>query len=353
MTGSTYVFQAVPILLECEERLRRTLEIFSSARRQQQRCSVLTDLQTSLSHTDRLLRYHLLVLLEQETDVTTTRDYVTASTADILAALQDDNAAVDIMRRRRHGHVVGGGHYNPQEAVHDQHYFDCTRRSALDTLLFRLTVALQIALVRINDVHRTFASRRLEKESDHTQTSRLITIGSIGLGMGLTTGILFVSQKKNIFSSFQGVVVTNNSTLVKAAVGGSLVLVVTSLQGWLVDAFFLHKVSRSSHDIRSWNDQWIHCHSLSPSRLDNPLASRVLGRQDPLENDVRRQEMLGLDEKSRLLIEYTMQHIRKSSFWMSQGEMVSDNDWLYQLVDAPSMSVGSDTPSIPFHWRHW
>ncbi|KAL3913854.1 MAG: hypothetical protein SGARI_000444 [Bacillariaceae sp.] len=238
---------------------------------------------------------------------------------------------------------AGNHHRNPQEpcdsGARQTFYDNVTSKTAVDTLLFRLIVALELLEVRIDDAHFVMVGRRMAKqqqnqEHHHQQQQHQVLVlheesietstrhfSNLLLVLGLAAGAGFVTMRNK-----EGRMPTAAPTMLLAAKStGAAALAWLSWKGaskyWMAD-----KIIRSADALKDWASQWELIHSRR--RRNQPMyQQRTTVRTTTSQtaannnNNMSMEELLGIDEKSRQLIEHAMKHGRKTYFWRSTGEI--------------------------------
>lgn len=377
---SHYIFQAVPLVDECRERLQRTIEKVTFGRN-----DALLQLKDSLVSTDQLLKAYLLTLLEHERNGDLSllslpswsqkeannpigpasiisplhveddglRCSGVSSSAHLMEILQrviqerhqqTHFGPINVGTNRRHlqRHPLQPCPRNPQDPTpREKQPFGSTRRSAVDTLLFHLIVALQLLLVRIDDAHYVITGHAIDEGAGlHHETKahvRYVRIGFVCAGAGFATSLL--AQKygnERVRTPLLGATSRNDNRqllVATAKVGASflgLALLNRTMKGyWMTD-----KICRSNAELLEWNLQWELIHRTPTSSVVGNLYNRDSSSNGRLLQDLqhpwqqspntesRNEEFLDLDDKSRMLIEYAMKHSHRTSyFWRSQGEI--------------------------------
>jgi len=304
---SHYLFQVVPLFLECQGNLKLTLSRihFSPGRYES-----LYRLQKSLLATQELL-YHYLFEILRNTDSghPLLAETSGCKTGDMLRVLQylkqmasNDNNADDMdgfvsIGPRRRSFPCG---LNPQDAtIYSNHR---QSQGAESQLLFRLIVIFQLLLVRIDDAHSVITGYRIEQENRenavaHRQSRYLLP--SLGLCCLGAVGFL---RPRTQFSWRD----TSAKQLLQHSVKlGSSLLGFVLLKSFLHVCWMTDKILRSNMDLLEWNHQWELIHCVGPRIQESPPPSNTLT----------------MDEKSKTLIEYAQKHGRKSYFWISTGEI--------------------------------
>ncbi len=158
-----------------------------------------------------------------------------------------------------------------------------------------------------------------------------IKLGGLCVGVGLV--LTYVQRRndggkeyKDMIKSIMVSLKNREEVFITAAkVGGTLIGLKTlnSLAKvyWMTD-----KIVRSNHDLKDWMDEWelINSNRHDTSHNNQLHTANRPGRQlssssrsDNVDDDV----LVGIDKKSRILLEHAMKHGRRSYFWRSTGEI--------------------------------
>eukprot|EP00529_Nitzschia_sp_RCC80_P017226 CAMPEP_0113505388 /NCGR_PEP_ID=MMETSP0014_2-20120614/35284_1 /TAXON_ID=2857 /ORGANISM="Nitzschia sp." /LENGTH=835 /DNA_ID=CAMNT_0000400685 /DNA_START=66 /DNA_END=2573 /DNA_ORIENTATION=- /assembly_acc=CAM_ASM_000159 len=406
MSPSTYIFQAnkaLPILAECQQELQTTIDECCCCARPKKGSSSaaaaaagpqapasLIELQTTLDHTEQLIRDQMIQLLleEEEEEEEGQQPSLDTATADRISRMTTLEISQTIQeqydrRRRRHQQQLDDryhhGHHNPQDDIHHTHHHhheafrEDQRRRFASSLLFNLSVQLQILLVRIHDVNKVLNKgrprnrRRLqdseEDNSDVDENNTCTTtsgwsasLAFLGMGISAAVGLAAVavgsiglqnqrhgnrnsSTSKDLIQSLSEInyirLVIETTREYQSILKGGVSMVLTvgisnSVRKWLM----LRKIEDSNYNkIQRWNDQWINCHSSSSkhssfTRRQHP--STVVDYHRRQQNQPREQEEVEHDglaiydgQQQQQVIEYTVteNRARKTFWWMSQGEL--------------------------------
>lgn len=361
---SQYLFQVVPLFLQCEGNLKLTISRihFSPGRYES-----LFRLQRSLVATEKLLRAYVFQILREHQDKGTfiasknparlhllaekriLDDDSSYNHGDILRALEYLEHLAAVREANRHQETEDesllGCHavpclQNPQEATVRGRSFYAT--SAESQLLFRLVVVFQLLLVRIDDAHFVITGHRIEEEqknlnelcNNYRMWNVLPSLGFYCLGAGMIAGFFGRNQMGNQLRTRWPSVSTvhNKQQLIRAAAKfGSSLLAFGLLKGFANVCWMSDKIIRSNNELLEWNHQWELIHCIAATSVDrhrnSSLSSSSIGPtpKSPCANESSKigcdSSFLGMDEKSRALIEYTRNHGRKSYFCRSTGEI--------------------------------
>lgn len=314
---SHYSFQAVAMLSQCQTNVQRLLE---EAPRQSR---ALAKLEKSLVVIDSLLLSYLHHF--DESMGGSSRDGVKEKEPEhalqAMASLKKMLGDMETADAKR-------GSQNPQDPLHhsdDQQnsfYENPSTKTAVDTLLFRLIVSLELLLVRIDDARYVILGRRVDGGMPIAVTTTNFKVLSISLIMvGLCTGAGYFSKFNGRPRTLtremgQWIAIVTKATGVAFA---SLQLMKGMARVWMRD-----KIVRSTNDLKEWASQWELIHqqtgftclsALRSSQRSFPCSKRHSSSNSKLG------ELLELDDKSKTLIEHAMRQGRKTYFWRSTGEI--------------------------------
>ena len=384
---SHYLFEAVPLLLQCKVNLKLTISRihFSPGRYES-----LFRLQKSLLATEKLLYTHVFKILRENSPGQS--EFVRTSTSgynhgDVLRALdylkQVTTQEANDSNGNDSDHQRGGhGLLNPQDATI---YSTARGQGAESQLLFRLIVIFQLLLVRIDDAHSVITGERIEEVSNVSSDSaplattgqsigsmsfKLSSLGICCLGAaGMVAGFLRRDQLGNRHTKWP---LSSNWTarqlLGMSTKLGSSVLGFVLFKGFLNVCWMTDKVIRSNIELSEWNHQW---ELIQESDEFRHSLSQSVGLQTKTSHSPSNSSIT-LDEKSKTLIEYAQKHGRKSHFWRSTGEIrflmvkrfmdiyyasvgvgvhcTKDNSFLRPLVAGAAASfytmTGASTPTV-------
>ena len=135
-------------------------------------------------------------------------------------------------------------------------------RNVTDTLLFRLIVALQLCLVRIDDAHFVIANcRRQGNKADTERTHRkrrqrklMVNIGYCGGILGVTA---FLLRKRDTGNNLME---TKDAIQTLAKVGAVAFLGRMTLRTWKT-LWMTSKLDKTIVEITEWRQQWVLVHS--------------------------------------------------------------------------------------------
>ena len=302
---SQYLFEVVPLLLECQENLKLTISRihFSPGRYES-----LYRLQKSLCSTEELLNTYVVRLVEDHHGEWN-RDRDRLATSDPNPNNDDNNhsgilSALEYLKNvsfQTNIHDSGDSsasssssfaplhhHHrlrNPQEAAAATHArpisnmpYYIQSRNAESQLLFRLIVVFQLLLVRIDDAHYVITGHRIDLRSGckhHENHSRSITAtgsalwqttASFGIGCCLGAAGLLVLGRRHPQSANGSTPWMMRQLLPRrtdcgrlvgtAAKVGSSLLCLAVARGFLSVCWMTDKIIRSNQELLEWNHQW-------------------------------------------------------------------------------------------------
>lgn len=326
MIGSShhYLFDAVSLLDDCITKLQITIEHDSGNQH-----DALYEMKDVLLCAEHLLHDYLDRMIVKESrglkrriDPPTERFSIKESLELFQVVLKETRRQDDINQRKIR-------FLNPQDPFQIPRKNTLyTTRSATDSLLFRLIVALQLCLVRIDDAHLVLTGRRIKVDDqrklqqDHNEALALgagICCCFLGAGMALLSSSPrdrrvtttrwwkeLVPQDRQPYS-IQSLVL----------IGGVLVWGGRAMNKHWQKLWMTDKIFKSRCEIEEWTRQW--------ETVQNEVSPRSQREQLRQELDHLDQEQNSIpdlmDDKSRRLIEYAMKNSPKSYFWQSQGEL--------------------------------
>jgi acetyl esterase/lipase len=276
------------------------------------RGSPLLSLSKALEETDSLLLEMFLTLLEQEREACLSSKRIQqlcalsstatlASTADLLVSIlqikkkeeatsNDPDAA---WQSSQNGNSSSGN---------SKHCF-YPERSASDSLLFRLIVALQLCLIRIDDAHYVVTGRRPSRQRQGrggsagaaragagicSPRAAMVAAGAAACSLGLFAGslrdprpsgrwlprgpFLFLRLSAGAGAPAPG----ESSPLALGAARVGLAYVAFSVaRGLWNDVWMRHQLKKSTEAVSEWNRQWRMVQSTTSSWSDLPNAAEL------------------------------------------------------------------------------
>jgi hypothetical protein len=317
---SQYLFQVVPLLELCQRKLQSLLDQAPEA----SRYNVFKELQETLGVIDSMLLSHLhhlsiYVSSSHKSNSIEPRRAVEALD-NLIVLLRPNEWANDRLGLR-----------NPQDpSSYSQEqrysrYENSAAKTAVDTLLFRLIVSLQLLEVRIDDAHYVIlGNRRKNKETIVEMESR---INPKCLMLGVCIGVVVLTSRRSdgALHRLKSIIqlTCRRQWFALTAKTGATFLSFHVMDRFAKYYWMTDKIARSISDFNDWKVQWhlIHTRGGSRSRSSlhlTPALSPSINKSSAVVNE---NKGLGLDDKSRALIEHAMMHGRKTYFWRSTGEI--------------------------------
>ena len=336
-----YAIDAASLLEKCLMRLRETIDLDTRSRHK----DLFDEMEVALANTERHLHAYMiqLIALERETIDEDGSDHVPATLSECSKTLQtvmyakkqkqrwslqvhqvkrsqnrarnrrkkekEYNAFMDHSVDRRD---AGGGHdvIPSFEPAGDSSVSGAIRptfdqsRSATDTLLFRLIVALQLCLVRIDDARFVITGRRYHEDATLVETSwSPVMIGVAGAVCMLGIGSVWMirSRGNNPRLRMHGLLCFSGKITVVAFAGKLMV------NEW-GNVWMTAKIRKSTAAVKEWQQQWLFVQTTA----DSPSGS------------------LTPEARSQRLIEYALSQSPKVSLFdrsyrafLRQGRMLS------------------------------
>ncbi|KAG7362763.1 lipase [Nitzschia inconspicua] len=309
---SHYSTQAVRLLDQCERKLRKILDEMPH------RSQSFTKLSKCLVLIDNLLLAYIRNVMESFDIGSDNKRQKEPETS--FQAMNIFEAGKD---RRRNS--AKAGLQNPQDPAHQSQdsrnpfQDNYSTKTAIDTLLFRLIVSLELLLVRLDDANYVILGHRTEKEIPAVvplTTSRLAPTTLVVVGLCAGTGFFATVTNHRTRTTFKD---RRQWMSLGAKIAGIAFLSLRVMNG-MARVWMRDKIVRSTIELTEWSSQWKLIHrktgftSLSLLRSTSPNNSMPSNRKIS-------DEQLGLDDKSRTLIEHAMKHGRRTYFWRSTGEI--------------------------------
>lgn len=291
-----YALDAVPLLDECIGNLQITIDQDLNGQHDS-----LYDLKAALLSCERFLHQHLTNVLAQEQkciDLSNTTTEAVGDTPSIMGTMR----ALKIVLNEKQGQrqEVCNRNRPKQQSPYSS-------RSATDTLLFRLIVALQLCILRISDAHLVTTGHLLASAELHRAGNEMLVLTAVYLvGTGILVSAISSRQRRERSNTFPKIGISRNWL----GLGGLLLgkFVHSKLKNlWMRD-----KLKKSTTEIDEWIQQW------KVVQLTRPHGTRQ-GEEQSLQRG-------GIDDKSRLLIEYALQRAPK----------VRINGWCHMRQDQRS-----------------
>ena len=322
-----YLFDVVPLLDDCIEKLQKTIDKGSRSRH-----DALYGMKEILVYTERLLHQYLVQMIEKESRTLSRAVPPYGYSSTIQQTLNDFKHVLEEKRLQEESNERKTRFLNPQDPLPVQPIRKLyTHRSATDSLLFRLIVALQLCLLRIDDAHFVLTGHRIQPDDQQKGQQRQQMALTIGMGCCCLIGagaaaISWSGRSRNEWNRWMIEFLPNDRdawrrTLVSgvaATVAGRIINTQWKML-WMRD-----KIFKSTCEIDEWTRQWE-----TVQTSVSPMSQTEQWHQEQLRLDLERQISPPghpcspdlMDDKSRRLIEYAMKHSAKSYCWQSQGEI--------------------------------
>jgi hypothetical protein len=265
----TYAFDAADLLLQCQKELQDVIE--ADERRGYSSHYALYDMKEALLATDLFLYSYFRQSLEkhQTRSSSTTVQALYAlgppdslsSSVSLLRSVLKEQQNTDLKHDRQNVHSTEQSHaYYPI-------------RSATDSLLFRLVVALQLCLVRIDDARFVVTGRRQKDASAvvvaaHTLRIPLGCIGAVGFASLLMSrhhGSMHAGDYRPL-------------VLASAKLGLAAVATTWLRKSWR-NMWMTSKIVQSTREIECWKEQW-HLVQSAANQDDTEVTKRAQSNAD-------------------------------------------------------------------------
>lgn len=342
-----YAVDAASLLETCLARLREAINLDA-----QNRYKALFDMEEALVNTERLLLGYVVQLidLERETEEKDDHEDTLPQTLSesivrletVLQAKKQKQLQAFLMCRAGRSKVrsctqtqkkekdfnvlfavdlAPPGHNNEVTSQSMQSAGDCSSgfttfdqtRSATDSLLFRLIVALQLCLLRIDDARFVITGRRFRQDTNLVRTFSWSPI-KFGLAssvcvLGMGSMWLFRSKLKVHLLEPRGMLRLTGEVAL-AAFAGKLVA-----REW-GNLWMTSKILKSTAAIEEWQEQWLYVQTGGPESKSQRLIQYALSQSPKV-------SPFGLPEfaRSQYLTRSSCSITMQSSLWHSEGEM--------------------------------
>lgn len=325
-----YAFDAAQLLETCIDSLQKSVELDTKGSH-----TVLYELKEALVRTECLLQDYFFQILQTSSNDAMAKlsgDNDPPSLAECTAALRD---LMEIQRNNEQATTVKHPGMSKKHTK-IRHHNPSPARSVTDTLLFRLIVALQLCLVRIDDAHLVIAGFRRKREADSPTASArrrrrrkwMVNLGLCGGVLGVTAYLL---KDKNSQSSS---VDTKEGLQTLAKVGTSAFLCFEMGKQWQ-SGWMASKLVKSTTELEEWQEQWL-----------------------LVEYEHNRGGIRSTHDKSMRLIEYAKSqppNAKSSSFWISQGELRfiivrKAMEAFYSLTGADDIGIDEENQQLPSYF---
>jgi hypothetical protein len=286
----TYAFDAADLLLQCQKELQDVIE--ADERRGYSSHFALYDMKEALLATDLFLYSYFRQSLEQQ------HNRSSSTTVQALYALGPPDslsASVSLLRSVLKEQRTTDPKHDRKMHLTEQGHAYYPIRSATDSLLFRLVVALQLCLVRIDDARFVVTGHRQKDASAVVVATHAlrISLGCIG-----AVGFASLLMRRHHGSMHAG----DYRPLVLASAKLGLAAVATT---WLRKSWrnmwMTSKIVQSTREIECWKEQW-HLVQSAASHNDAQVTKQAQSNADESLEAALDAAM------SRRLVEYALHH---------------------------------------------
>lgn len=357
MLGSShhYLFDAVSLLDDCITKLQTTIQHDSGSQH-----DALYEMKDVLLCAEQLLHDYLDRMIQKESRGAKGRIDPPMERLSIKESL--DYFQVVLKEKKRQDNVRQGRKrfLNPQDPfpVPPKNIL-YTTRSATDSLLFRLIVALQLCLVRIDDAHLVLTGRRIKVDDPrkvHQEQREALALGAgfccclLGAGMSIISS----SPRDRLVTTkwWKGLIppLDRQQLSIRSLVfGGVLVWGGRAINKHWKKIWMTDKIFKSRCEIEEWTRQWKTVQNEVSPRSQREQLRQELDQFDPEQNSIPDL----MDDKSRRLIEYAMKNSAKSYFWQSQGEIrfLMLKRFMEVYYASVGTALGSSSSSPRARWK--
>lgn len=250
-----YAFDAARLLERCVFEIQDVLR--TAARNRRSGGTSLRDLEESLAATEMLLHQFFIQLLETEkiecASVPVVQELYPGSGLPSSLSNSVDLLSLVLSVKKRHV---------PADRSSDSQGYSLAR-STTDSLLFRLIVALQLCLIRIDDAHLVIVGKRRNETSMDSSRRAINRSLALTSSVGLVTWIFLHRQRA------RGELIRDYSTFLRTVAKAG----VAALSFRFIHISWSHlwmstKLVKSADDIDEWNQQWRMIQSTSTSHND-------------------------------------------------------------------------------------
>ena len=297
-----YAFDAAKLLEDCLEQLQ---EVIESDERSKRPISSLYDMKEALAEAELQLYYYFQFVLQKEVENSSSpavQDMYESYCADL-------SSSVELLQC-----VLRESLSTTQEAVPHCYY---PRRSVTDSLLFRLNVALQLCLVRIDDARLVITGRRRNDTTCSPKPCGAISI--LDSYLPIATGVLGVVAFSLVYARRNGNEHTRtlNSChpLVRSSAKAALTVVTCRWLNKKLGHFWMStKIVRSTEEIEQWNRTWNLVQHTQPPPVPPPPPSLKKEESSSRQKEGKTMECQDISleaARSRRLIEYSLHETHK------------------------------------------
>jgi hypothetical protein len=260
-----YAFVAAKLVEQCLEQIQHVIDTDERSKRLHPSNSSLYDMKEALTEIERQLYIYFVYIIQKEVENSTSAQVNQEYNVHTLA---DVPSCVHFLRTLLQEASLSA----VDHAAHRTHSF-YPRRSATDSLLFRLNVALQLCLVRIDDARLVICGRRRDKTSASPSTAsnlvvpvtRMSSSGPsllyMAAGMlGATSLTLWSWHRSSTSSNWEmgrSLAVVRSSGVMRSIIQAGIVL---QLSSWLhykwSNMWMTNKIVKSTEALEEWSRQW-------------------------------------------------------------------------------------------------
>lgn len=302
-----YAFDAANLVEDCLEQVQ---EVIESDERSKRPISSLYDMKEALAEAELQLYDYFQFVLQKE---------VENSSSHAIQELYDGSHLADLSSSADLLQCVMRESLSITQEVDATHSYYPTR-SATDSLLFRLNVALQLCLVRIDDARLVITGRRRKDtgspKASSSSSSAIISIVD-SYYLPIATAVLgwaafsLVCTRKNAVAN-TGTVNLCHPFLASSAKAGFAVVAFRWINRKLGNFWMSTKIVRSTEEIEQWNRTWNLVQRTPPPSLkteETPPSSRPPDTTEQQCHDISLEAA-----RSQRLIEYSLHETHKVTF---------------------------------------
>lgn len=292
-----YAFVAAKLLNQCLEQIQGVIDMDEHSNRPHPSNSTFYDIKEALAEAERQLFRYFSFIIQKEVE--------NSLSTQVQEIFEKDDPCFDLPSCVDFLHFVlrESSLAASNHAAHPTHSF-YPRRSATDSLLFRLHVALQLCMVRIDDSRLAICGRSY-REATAVAKTHAPSLFDMAIGMlGVTTvSVLYVQRSFNLKSS-RSLAVYQPFFRNVAKTGVSLIVARWLHQKWS-NLWMTAKLVKSIEEIEEWSRQWtlVQC-----TPAPRPPYKKV--PSPSLATDKSNETLLNAAQ-SRRLIEYALHETTK------------------------------------------
>ena len=298
-----YAFDAAQLLETCIDHLQEVVELDTKGSH-----SILYELKEGLLQIESVLRDYFLQIIQDDTGESTAEKKPKAvpSLADCMSSLratmeqtrEEDQAkasSASSTRHQRFSNKSPARHIQTSTAPGVPHHTYSSSRNLTDTLLFRLIVALQLCIVRIDDAHFVIAACRRQgtKADQHRKRWRRKLMANVGYCGGILGVTAFLLRKRDTDGGNSKISTEVIQTLAK--VGAVAFLGRMTVRTWKT-LWMTSKLDKTMMELMEWQRQWMLVHSDRSTSKNSPGSLTQLDSNES-----------GDAGKAEILMEYARQ----------------------------------------------